>query len=120
MVCARVVSVDMDGIMREVSGSGAVVSNLVAVGPMFQVLQAMGFDLDWSRDLQVLSQGFPDAVLKNPKLLNQYYQAMERARERSGLGEPAASSCKLQAGSGVAQEIRSRTQEVERTGRGPR
>ena len=99
MVCARVVSIDMDGIMREVSGSGAVVSNLVAIGPMFQALQAMGFDFDWARDLPTLSQGFPDAVLKNSKLLNQYYQAMELARERSGLGPLEAPSCKLQAAS---------------------
>jgi pyruvate/2-oxoacid:ferredoxin oxidoreductase alpha subunit len=86
---------------------------------MFQALQAMGFDFDWARDLPTLSQGFPDAVLKNAKLLNQYYQAMELARERSGLGPLEAPSCKLQAAdpdlpaaTGVAQEIGSRTQET--------
>ncbi|HBZ55742.1 MAG TPA: hypothetical protein DEO88_10070 [Syntrophobacteraceae bacterium] len=103
MVCAQVISVDMDGIMREVSGTGDVVSNLVAIGPMFQALQAKGFDFDWSRDLSLLSQGFPEAVLKNSKLLDQYYQAMERARERSGLAELQASSLIVQ-GSGFGVE----------------
>ncbi len=96
MVCARVISLDMDGIIGEVSGSSTVVSNLVAVGPMFQALQAMGFDFDWSRDLNLLSRGFPDAVLKNPKLLNYYYQAMARAREVSGLGRTQDSGLKTQ------------------------
>ena len=93
MVCARVATVDMDGIMREVTGSHKVVSNLVAVAPMFQALQEVGFPFEWSRDLPILTQGFPEAVLKNKKLLHSYYQAMEIARQRSGVrrGEPEAS-----------------------------
>ncbi len=84
MVTARVISVDMDGIMQEVTGATNVVSNLVAVGPMFQSLVALGFPFDWDTDLKILSQGFPDAVLRNARLLQQYYRAMERARERCG------------------------------------
>ena len=84
MVTARVINVDMDGIMQEVTGSTNVVSNLVAVGPMFQALVALRFPFDWEADLKLLSQGFPDAVLRNSRLLQQYYRAMERARELCG------------------------------------
>ncbi len=84
MVTARVISIDMDGIMQEVTGSANVVSNLVAVGPMFQALVALGFPFDWESDLKLLSQGFPEAVLRNARLLQHYYRAMECARDRCG------------------------------------
>ena len=50
MVCARMATVDMDGIMREVTGSHKVVSNLVVVAPMFQALQEVGilYAFEWS------------------------------------------------------------------------
>jgi pyruvate/2-oxoacid:ferredoxin oxidoreductase alpha subunit len=112
MVCAKMVSVDMDGIMREVTGSATVVSNLVAVGPMFQALQAMGFDFDWEPDLKILTQGFPDAVIKNKKLLNQYYQAMERARERSGIGATQDAGLKTQDAGLKTQDPRLKTQDA--------
>jgi len=109
MVCARVISLDMDGIMREVTGSATVVSNLVAVGPMFQALQAMGFAFDWEPDLKILTQGFPEAVLKNKKLLNQYYQAMERAKERSGIAASLDAGLKTQETEPKTQDLGLRT-----------
>ncbi len=93
MVTARVINVDMDGIMQEVTGATNVVSNLVAVGPMFQALVALGFPFDWEADLKILSQGFPEAVLRNPRLLQHYYRAMERARDLCG--PPIEESCRV-------------------------
>ncbi|WP_143156298.1 hypothetical protein [Desulfacinum infernum] len=80
MVSCRVLCVDMDGIMERVSGRSGLVSNLVAVGPIFKVLEDAGLPVDWERDRKGLIQGFPDAVLKNPRLLAHYEAAMERAR----------------------------------------
>jgi len=85
MVGARIITVDMNGIILEVTGSTKVVSNLVAVGPVFQALQQLGFPFVWERDLPILTEGFPGAVIKNKKLLNQYYAAMERAKAATGL-----------------------------------
>ncbi|NLI80917.1 MAG: hypothetical protein GX443_04425 [Deltaproteobacteria bacterium] len=79
MASAKVISVDMDGIMEAVSGSSGVVSNLVAVGPIFRAFQELGFDFSWKEDLDLLSQAFPDAVKKRKELLNWYREAMERA-----------------------------------------
>ncbi len=81
MVSCRVVVVDMDGLMERVTGRSGVVSNLVAVAPIFDALLDFGFPFDWSRDWNLLVQGFPGAVLKNPRLLNQYKEAMEQSRK---------------------------------------
>lgn len=81
----RMISVDMDGIMQEVTGSSKIVSNLVAVAPIFQALQQLGFPFQWQRDLPILTEGFPGAVIKNKKLLNDYYEAMEKAKSQTGL-----------------------------------
>ncbi len=83
MVGATMVSVDMDGIMQKVTGSSKAVSNLVAVAPVFEALRQLGFPFNWDRDRDILTRGFPGAVLKQPQLLQQYYRAMETAgRER--------------------------------------
>lgn len=79
-VSARVVTVDMDGIVREAAGSSGIVSNLVAVAPIHQALCRLGLPFDWEEDLPLLVKGFPAAVLKNPRLLDIYYRAMESAR----------------------------------------
>ena len=83
MACVRLVSVDMDGIMERISGSSRVVSNLVAVGPIFRALQELGFPFDWEKDLVLLSQGFPEAVKKKKELLDWYGRAMEAAIHES-------------------------------------
>lgn len=88
----RMVTVDMDGIMQEVTGTSKVVSNLVAVAPIFEALQELGFPFRWERDLPVLTQGFPAAVINNKKLLNQYYQAMDMAKARAGIRSAAEQS----------------------------
>jgi pyruvate/2-oxoacid:ferredoxin oxidoreductase alpha subunit/Pyruvate/2-oxoacid:ferredoxin oxidoreductase gamma subunit len=120
MVTARVISVDMDGIMQEVTGSANVVSNLVAVGPMFQALVALGFPFEWETDLKLLSQGFPDAVLRNARLLQQYYRAMERARERCGPAIDESCRVLLEKSAPEAQEInRLGSSAVEATGEDP-
>ncbi|SMC17765.1 Pyruvate:ferredoxin oxidoreductase [Desulfacinum hydrothermale DSM 13146] len=80
MVSCRVLSVDMDGLMERASGRSGLVSNLVAVGPIFQALEDGGFPLDWEKDRKLLIQGFPGAVLKNPRLLSHYETAMDLAR----------------------------------------
>ncbi|MBC7360227.1 MAG: hypothetical protein H5U10_16985 [Desulfacinum sp.] len=80
MVSCRVLCVDMDGILERVSGRGGLVSNLVAVGPIFKVLEDAGLPVDWEKDRKLLIQGFPGAVLKNPRLLAHYEAAMEEAR----------------------------------------
>ena len=82
LVGVRVVSIDMDGIIQSVTGSDQVVSNLVAVAPMFQALQELGFPFEWDDELKTLTAGFPAAVLKDALLLDCYYQAMELARKR--------------------------------------
>ncbi|WP_448383922.1 hypothetical protein [Desulfosoma sp.] len=91
LISCRMVTVDMDGIMERVSGRSGMVSNLVAVSPMLDALNAAGLPFDWAQDKDGLVQGFPDAVLKNPKLLGLYVEAMERARtERREWPSPVA------------------------------
>ena len=91
LVSCRMVTVDMDGIMERVSGRSGMVSNLVAVSPILDALSAAGLPFDWVQDRDGLIQGFPDAVLKNPKLLDLYVEAMERARtERREWPSPVA------------------------------
>ena len=80
---ARVVTTDMDGIMARVSGSTRVVSNLVAVAPMMRALEVLGLPVDFEADLKELTQGFPAAVKKNKKLLQQYLEAMRLAYRES-------------------------------------
>ncbi len=80
LVSCRMVTVDMDGIMEKVSGRPGMVSNLVAVSPIFDTLARSGLPFDWKRDKDSLIRGFPEAVLKNPNLLRIYGDAMERAR----------------------------------------
>gem|GEM_PF-1520709 len=92
MAGVRMITVDMDGIMQEVTGSTKVVSNLVAIAPIFQTLQQIGFPFRWERDLPILTQSFPAAVVKNPKLLNQYYAAMEKAKISAGIRDNADNS----------------------------
>lgn len=79
----RIVTLDMDGIMEEVTGSDRIVSNLVAVAPLFRALQMLGFPFDFDRDQNILLSGFPGAVLKNKTLLNYYLEAIKLAFERS-------------------------------------
>ncbi len=79
----RIVTLDMDGIMEEVTGSDKIVSNLVAVAPLFKALQMLGFPFDFERDQNVLLSGFPGAVLKNKKLLNNYLEAIKLAFKRA-------------------------------------
>lgn len=79
---ARLIVVDMDRIMLEVSGSSRIVSNLVAVAPIHAALKQLGLPLDWNQDLPLLVQGFPAAVLKNPKLIDAYYRAMAVAQSQ--------------------------------------
>ncbi|MEJ5364764.1 MAG: hypothetical protein WHS86_06675 [Desulfosoma sp.] len=91
LISCRMVTVDMDGIMERVSGRPGMVSNLVAVSPILDALSAAGLPFDWAQDKDALVQGFPDAVLKNPKLLGLYREAMERARrERREWPSPVA------------------------------
>jgi pyruvate/2-oxoacid:ferredoxin oxidoreductase alpha subunit/pyruvate/2-oxoacid:ferredoxin oxidoreductase beta subunit/Pyruvate/2-oxoacid:ferredoxin oxidoreductase delta subunit len=101
ILTVRMITLDMDRIMRDVTGSPKVVSNLVAVAPMFQALSELGFHFDWSRDLTVLTQGFPEAVLKNPSLLNHYYKAMEQARKETLVWSPLAGTFDLEAVDGA-------------------
>jgi pyruvate ferredoxin oxidoreductase alpha subunit len=90
---AKVITTDMDGIMSQVAGPQAV-SNLVAVAPMMRALEALGLPVAFEADLAVLTGGFPGAVLKKKKLLDQYLTAMRRAyRESQGFaGAPGALS----------------------------
>ena len=106
MARVRMVSVDMDGIMQQVTGSASVVSNLVAVAPIFQALQELGFPFNWEQDLPLLTQGFPAAVLKNKKLLNQYYAAMDKAKASAGLrGATAGAEQKAAAEAQIAATV---------------
>jgi pyruvate/2-oxoacid:ferredoxin oxidoreductase alpha subunit/pyruvate/2-oxoacid:ferredoxin oxidoreductase beta subunit/Pyruvate/2-oxoacid:ferredoxin oxidoreductase delta subunit len=118
MVSARIVNVDMDGIMQQVAGTPNVVSNLVAVGPIFQALEAMGFPFDWERDLPLLTQGFPAAVIKNRKQLNQYYQAMEQARAavQAANPEPGTTQPRVQPAAAVVTLPPQRAGEVNDPG----
>jgi pyruvate ferredoxin oxidoreductase alpha subunit len=85
---ARVITVDMDGIMLQVSGTPKVVSNLVAVGPMVRALEYLGLPVSLEADLPELIKGFPGAVTKNEKMLTWYLEAMQRAyRESRGFPE---------------------------------
>ncbi|HDM78448.1 MAG TPA: hypothetical protein ENG51_18600, partial [Deltaproteobacteria bacterium] len=79
----RIVTLDMDGIMEEVTGSDKIVSNLVAVAPLFKALQMLGFPFDFEKDQNTLLSGFPGAVLKNKDLLNYYLEAIKLAFERA-------------------------------------
>lgn len=80
LISCRMMTVDMDGIMERVSGRAGIVSNLVAVSSIFDALVGAGLPFHWERDKDGLIQGFPDVVLKNPKLLRLYVEAMDRAR----------------------------------------
>ncbi|HOV85560.1 MAG TPA: hypothetical protein PLM79_04310 [Syntrophobacteraceae bacterium] len=88
----RILSLDMDGIIQEVTGSRKIVSNLVAVAPLFHALQEQGFPFRWEEDRDLLVRGFPEAVLKNPQLLAQYERGMELARERWNSWTPVPAS----------------------------
>jgi len=79
MAAVKLVSVDMEGIMARVAGSSTVVSNLVAVGPIFEAFREMGFPFDWERDLGTLTQGFPEAVKRKTEHMDWYREAMEQA-----------------------------------------
>lgn len=79
----ELVTLDMDGIIEEVTGSDKVVSNLVAVSPIFRALQCLGFPFEFEKDKEVLLRGFPGAVLKNRELLNYYLEAIALAFERA-------------------------------------
>ncbi|MBW2072059.1 MAG: 2-oxoacid:acceptor oxidoreductase family protein [Deltaproteobacteria bacterium] len=89
MARANLISVDMEGIIQEVTGSERAVANLVAVGPMLKALQHLGLPLDLDTDLQPLLSGFPGAVLKNKTLLEHYLKAIRIAIKKSQ-GFPAA------------------------------
>ncbi len=78
-----IVTLDMDGIMEEVTGSDKIVSNLVAVAPLFKALQMLGFPFDFDKDQGIVLSGFPGAVLKNKNLLNYYLEAIKVAFERA-------------------------------------
>jgi pyruvate ferredoxin oxidoreductase alpha subunit len=88
---AKVITTDLDGIMAQVAGPLAV-SNLVAVAPMMRALEALGLPLAFEADLPVLTGGFPGAVLKKKKLLDQYLTAMRRVYRESQGFEAAESS----------------------------
>lgn len=89
MASCHLITVDMDGIIQQVTGSSRTVSNLVAVAPIFKALQYLGLPLDLQRDRQALLAGFPGAVLKNQSLLDHYLQAIHLALEKAQ-GFPAA------------------------------
>ncbi|MEJ5347175.1 MAG: hypothetical protein WHS46_00610 [Desulfosoma sp.] len=80
LISCRMVTLDMDGIMERLSGQTGMVSNLVAVSAIFDSLVHAGLPFNWDQDKSLLIQGFPDAVLKNPKLLDLYSKAMDKAR----------------------------------------
>lgn len=80
LIWCRMLTVDMDGIMERLSGRAGMVSNLVAVSAIFDALVHAGLPFDWNRDKGLLIRGFPDAVLKNAKLLTLYEKAMDKAR----------------------------------------
>lgn len=83
LASCTIVTLDMDGIMEEVTGSDKIVSNLVAVAPLFKALQMLGFPFDFEKDQNILLSGFPGAVLKNKELLNYYLEAIKVAFERA-------------------------------------
>ncbi len=80
LISCRMVTLDMDGIMERLSGQPGMVSNLVAVSAIFDALVHTGLPFHWDQDKSLLIQGFPEAVLKNPKLLDLYSRAMDKAR----------------------------------------
>ncbi len=87
---AKVITTDMDGIMAEVSSGTQAVANLVAVAPMMRALESLGLPVSFEAEEQVLTAGFPGAVLKKKRLLAQYLQAMRRAYQESrGFAEMA-------------------------------